>query len=545
MVVPIHLKGIRDLGNLETPSPDAHFFKPPRGDTEEILFPGDDQFEYGNSYYIKEYDDGTDIKLDTIQQDLNYNTEAGSEVEIEGDSQDDTFTSSVKPSKNIDKNIVQDQFLDKGINLPQYLLILVCIGVGLLLWIFAWIGWSCRKCCHAKKERDTLKIKQGILGTRDISHRLQSDPLPIPAAITEGFKHPLGHPAETVGTLPSRFVSSNPQKTTSQEHLVTEKSSSRDWPLPQGSRHESYGSSYPAPESDGYSSKHTAADTVRQAGEKKSRDRQTRTGYGHRRDLKNQKSQKSRKNQKVESPEPESGFGESDNDVNKLLKYHQSLQQQSGNGGSTHADALMFLAKDTTLNLSNKPSRDTISIDMPPLVNKLSPEDSRNIEINEMIKNANNTIHFDATEAVEDITIMPLKNKTVSLGRPVFPGNVTVGDPPAYSVTKRQKKEKKERKPSPLANWAAVANANDVECSRNVHEQQNDYNHYQHHQREIEINEIQKMKKYQKRKQTTNISDKAMKDQGRKINAIKKRIDDIEAAAAMSDSDMNLSELSD
>jgi len=36
-----------------------------------------------------------------------------------------------------------------------------------------------------------------------------------------------------------------------------------------------------------------------------------------------------------------------------------------------------------------------------------------------------------------------------------------------------------------------------------------------------------------------------MKDQGRKINAIKKRIDDIEAAAAMSDSDMNLSELSD
>ena len=36
-----------------------------------------------------------------------------------------------------------------------------------------------------------------------------------------------------------------------------------------------------------------------------------------------------------------------------------------------------------------------------------------------------------------------------------------------------------------------------------------------------------------------------MKDQGRKISAIKKRIDDIEAAAAMSASDLNLSDISD
>ena len=64
--------------------------------------------------------------------------------------------------------------------------------------------------------------------------------------------------------------------------------------------------------------------------DREKRDRQRRTGYGHRRD--NQKSrggQKERIERKVKGSDPESGLGESDNDVNKLLKYHQSLQQQA------------------------------------------------------------------------------------------------------------------------------------------------------------------------------------------------------------------------
>ena len=336
--------------------------------------------------------------------------------------------------------------------------------------------------------------------------------MPIPTAITEGFKHSLTPEAAVECRIPSsRFASSHAKKTTSQEMLVNNEgtskhsNSSRDWPLPQANRHESCGSSYP-PESDGYSIKHTQPersqrekkDHFREEKERKNRLRQGKTGYGHRRDT--QKSEKSRKT-KSESPEPESGFGDSDNDVNKLLKYHQSLQKQSQSSNhpnqSKHHDALMFIAKDLTL---DSPVKDTISIDMPPLVNKLSPEDSRNMEINEMIKNANNTIQFDHTEAVQDITIMPLKNKTVSLGRPVFPGSVSDSvQPPAYSPSKT-KKEKKERRPSPLANWAAVANANEVELERNVHEQTEEFQ-LQQTEREIQIKEIQKMKKYAKRNQ--------------------------------------------
>jgi len=162
MEVPIHLKGIRDLGNLETPAPDAQFFKPPRGDTADIHFPGDDHFEYGNSYLINEYDDETDVKLDQIP-DIHTDIDIGNDLAYE------EAPSLIKPNpKNVDKNAVGDQFFHKGISLPQYLLIIVCIGVGLLLWIFAWIGWSCRKCCHARKERDQIKIKEGILGTRGL-----------------------------------------------------------------------------------------------------------------------------------------------------------------------------------------------------------------------------------------------------------------------------------------------------------------------------------------------------------------------------------------
>ena len=158
----------------------------------------------------------------------------------------------------------------------------------------------------------------------------------------------------------------------------------------------------------------------------------------------------------------------------------------------------MFLAQDTTRNL---PLHKHAENDMPPLVNKLSPEDSRNIEINEMIKNANNTIHVDHGEPIEDITIMPLKDKKVSLGRPVFdlPGG-TRENMPISSVIE---KKKKQRRPSPLSDWAAVATTDDVELMRNVH-QEHIYNNNKT-EREIEINELQKMKKYSRRKGTNAI----------------------------------------
>ena len=93
------------------------------------------------------------------------------------------FVPTVRPgpkSKTFDPQPTNDDdtnLLLNGLNIPIYFIILICVGFGLLLWIAAWIGWSCRKCCQAQKDKDERYIRNEIFGEK---HRQQTDPLPIP-----------------------------------------------------------------------------------------------------------------------------------------------------------------------------------------------------------------------------------------------------------------------------------------------------------------------------------------------------------------------------
>merc|ERR1712157_592579 len=144
-----------------------------------------------------------------------------------------------------------------------------------------------------------------------------------------------------------------------------------------------------------------------------------------------------------------------------------------------------------------------------------------------MGKTANEEIQLDPDE-MEDIAIVPLKGKTVSLGQPL-----------QNKKQKPQPRKPVKQKPTPLSAWADTAQAeyDSVECDRNVHLAKGQIRNHKNDQAVIEIKELQKMKRYRSKKDKE-LSDLVMKHQGRKINAIKKRIDDIEAAAALSESDI-------
>ena len=222
----------------------------------------------------------------------------------------------------------------------------------------------------------------------------------------------------------------------------------------------------------------------------KSRDRQKRTGYGHRRDRQQRESK--RAPSKETEPETESGLGESDNDVNRLLNYHFSLQKEQqqqhkldgGKTSSTHHDAMMFLARDTTT--LHRQQKLAVILEPP---KRLTPEDRRINEINEMIRNANQEIQLDPDE-IEDIEVVPLKGKTVSLGQPLN-----------EKAPVQRKKIAKKPKATPLSKWAdeVGGEGDNVKLDRNVHlasqmRKGNDK------QAVIEIKELQKMKRYKSRK---------------------------------------------
>ena len=251
-----------------------------------------------------------------------------------------------------------------------------------------------------------------------------------------------------------------------QEHLVTK--SVRDWPVEPA---------HPRP------AKEPRNSTTQE--KEKSRERQKRTGYGHRRD---RQQREQRRSPKQSEPETESGLGESDNDVNRLLNYHLTLQkeqrtQQKLDGKTDKpSDPMMFLARDTsTLHRQQK-----LEI-VPEPPKRLSPEDARIKEINEMIRNANQEIKLDPEE-MEDIDIVPLKGKTVSLGQPL-----------SQKAPQPKKRQQKKPKVTPLSKWADEAQREEnFEFDRNVHlaacmQRTND-------QAVIEIKELQKMKRYKSRK---------------------------------------------
>ena len=261
------------------------------------------------------------------------------------------------------------------------------------------------------------------------------------------------------------------------EHLVTK--SVRDWPVEPSHRR-------PA------STKPSSTEMSSSRETDKSRERQKRTGYGHRRDRQQRESK--RTSPKETEPETESGLGESDNDVNRLLNYHLSLQKEQqqqhqleGKQAPNRSDAMMFLARDTTtLHRQQKMA----IIPEPP--KRLSPEDKRMNEINEMIRNANQEIQLDPDD-MEDIEVVPLKAKTVSLGQPLS----------QQQQQAAPRKQPKKQKPTPLSKWADEANGekDNVELDRNVHlASRAKMQKNSSQQNVIEIKELQKMKRYKNRK---------------------------------------------
>ena len=274
--------------------------------------------------------------------------------------------------------------------------------------------------------RDELRIKENILNA---TKRMQSDPLPIPEKMGSlpngklGFS-PMDFPDEAFVTnhMPvSRYPSAG-ESQSSQAHLVQSEATNKtatksDWTDSQQTVVEK--SAYLNEKSRGPPNRNTDRKThkserrtnYRSERSAEEESRQKRTGYGHRRDRQrdNGRGQK-RPNRENE---PESGLGESDNDVNRLLNYHKTLNQQST---VPNAETMMFLAKDTTIRAQQMAAEKEIPVTVPR--KKLTPEESRAREITEMIKSANNTIHFEAGDHVEDITLLPVQDKKVSLGRP-------------------------------------------------------------------------------------------------------------------------------
>ena len=147
-------KGIRNLFELHNPNPEAKYVTPPPRDLDDpgIQFPGGDEFNpYGEEYEL----DLGDI-YDTVPDDKNEDSEdtlGGQNSEEKNTTEkENSFVATVKPGLAYDHENEGDEsdFFTSGLNIPIYLIILVCIGLGLLLWIAAWIGWSCRKCCQAR-----------------------------------------------------------------------------------------------------------------------------------------------------------------------------------------------------------------------------------------------------------------------------------------------------------------------------------------------------------------------------------------------------------
>ena len=139
---------------------------------------GEESFEYGNEYELDVSDIYNDSPIGTTLA-----PESSTEKPFDSQSKpiDNQFVPTVKPGRKLlpEKELNENSnLLLNGLNIPIYLIVLICVGFGLLLWISAWIGWSCRKCCQAQKDRDEKYIRNEIFGEKH--HRHQTDPLPIP-----------------------------------------------------------------------------------------------------------------------------------------------------------------------------------------------------------------------------------------------------------------------------------------------------------------------------------------------------------------------------
>merc|ERR1712228_380893 len=140
---------------------------------------------------------------------------------------------------------------------------------------------------------------------------------------------------------------------------------------------------------------------------------------------------------------------------------------------------------------------------------------------------------------VPDVMVVPLSKK-VSLGLPITEGTVVpaIGPP---SPTKRKKSRK-----TPLGNWADEIKdkgEKDLGLDREVHKHAMAINRNQTDTRQIEV----KKRGRNKKKENDQKSNDKKDDQKskNKIASIKDRIEQLEKQAELSDSNLDLSELSD
>jgi hypothetical protein len=202
-----------------------------------------------------------------------------------------------------------------------------------------------------------------------------------------------------------------------------------------------------------------------------------------------------------------------------LQEYHKSVNQQSLTSSAIPVN--MLLAKDNFSSESKK--------ERPIVPRRLTPEEVRQKELLQMVSQANNQILIRKNssengtneDSAEDVKIVPLGSKKISLGE----SNVE-----NIAKKENQKRSRKARS-TPLSKWADSAkSASDqtgVCLAREIHENG-----------EIlpELPEEEKIMRKERRRNRGNT---------RKIDKIKKKINKLDRECALTNSEIDLSELSD
>merc|ERR1712127_113804 len=182
----------------------------------------------------------------------------------------------------------------------------------------------------------------------------------------------------------------------------------------------------------------------------------------------------------------------------------------------------MLLAKDNFPSQSKK--------DLPIVPRRLTPEEIRQKELLQMVSQANNQILIRKNssengtneESMDDVEVVPLGSKKISLGE---------SNGENIAKQENQKRSRKARS-TPLSKWADSAKSakNDqtgVCLAREIHENG-----------EIlpELQEEEKILRKERRRNRGNT---------RKIDKIKKKINKLDRECALTNSEIDLSELSD
>jgi len=216
----------------------------------------------------------------------------------------------------------------------------------------------------------------------------------------------------------------------------------------------------------------------------------------------------------------ESGIEISEPDQQRLTtlqEYHKSVNRQSSTSSAIPVN--MLLAKDNNNHQNSKKDR-------PIIPRRLTPEEVRQKELLQMVSQANNQIlirkNSSATgtneESMDDVNVVPLGSKKISLGE-------SKGE---NIVKQENKKRSRKARSTPLSKWADSATDQTAVClAREIHE---------NGQIVPELQEEEKILRKERRRNRGNT---------RKIEKIKKKINKLDRECALTNSEIDLSELSD